>query len=467
MPARVALSHAAAALLSLVAGPTACFAPEARQQSGSVRLAPIPAHGLDVPRSIIGEFTLEQMRHALPDGSANELPWQKVPALPLVGNGYTGVVAQSVPGDLSSVEFGINTNDMWRVRPQPPDGAGFPVPTAHRAALGGLILTSTGGREPFINVSAEQRLDYGRLITRQWTASGAVLTTETALHPQQQVMVTNLSWSGPGSISVNVSTWAAAGNFGGRTAWPWWFEASDVDSPSSAGCCDATGALVECSGDSLLCATRNASGAPGTPREVWAGLVTRLVGGGTRGMSSVAMNVSKYPSAAVVNDTARQDLRISSASTVLMLASGGDSSRTSDTATTASLITAVRTSAFAGNATGVDHSPLPNAAALAAATEPAELSAASDAHWERFWMTSAISTPTLPELEYLWYGSLYVTKGFASSDPSVPPSGLFGPWVSSDSPAWNGDYTLCVITSYHLPSFLRVDAALSAAASPV
>ena len=82
-------------------------------------------------------------------------------------------------------------------------------------------------------------------------------------------------------------------------------------------------------------------------------------------------------------------------------------------------------------------------------------------------MTSAISTPTLPELEYLWYGSLYVTKGFASSDPSVPPSGLFGPWVSSDSPAWNGDYTLCVITSYHLPSFLRVDAALSAAASPV
>ena len=24
----------------------------------------------------------------------------------------------------------------------------------------------------------------------------------------------------------------------------------------------------------------------------------------------------------------------------------------------------------------------------------------------------------------------------------IPPSGLYGPWVTSDSPSWNGDYTL-------------------------
>ena len=67
---------------------------------------------------------------------------------------------------------------------------------------------------------------------------------------------------------------------------------------------------------------------------------------------------------------------------------------------------------------------------------------ASDASWAEFWKTSSVSTPTPPALEWCWYGSLYWTKGFASTDPSVPPSGLYGLWVSSDKPAWNGDFTL-------------------------
>ena len=58
------------------------------------------------------------------------------------------------------------------------------------------------------------------------------------------------------------------------------------------------------------------------------------------------------------------------------------------------------------------------------ATAPEAITSASDASWAAFWETSSVSTPTLPALEWCWYGSLYMTKGFASPDPSVPPSGL-------------------------------------------
>ena len=67
-----------------------------------------------------------------------------------------------------------------------------------------------------------------------------------------------------------------------------------------------------------------------------------------------------------------------------------------------------------------------------------EIETAAQEWWQKFWMQSSISTPTLPALEYTWYGSLYITAGFASMDPSVPPSSLYGPWVSSDNPGWNG-----------------------------
>ena len=33
-------------------------------------------------------------------------------------------------------------------------------------------------------------------------------------------------------------------------------------------------------------------------------------------------------------------------------------------------------------------------------------------------------------------------KCIAKALKMEPPSGLYGPWVSSDNPAWNGDYTL-------------------------
>ena len=91
---------------------------------------------------------------------------------------------------------------------------------------------------------------------------------------------------------------------------------------------------------------------------------------------------------------------------------------------------------------GTPADPVPAAAALAARTTSSAVAAARARWWSAFWKTSSVSTPTLPELEVLWYGALYATAGFASVDPSSPPSGLYGPWVTTDHPSWNGDFTI-------------------------
>ena len=107
-------------------------------------------------------------------------------------------------------------------------------------------------------------------------------------------------------------------------------------------------------------------------------------------------------------------------------------------------VTSLADKFFPSNATGPTQSfdPVPDAVALAAATSPGSVASAAALWWATFWNKSSVSTPTLPALEYMWYGALFMTAGFASTDPSVPPSGLYGPWVSADNPAWNGDYTL-------------------------
>ena len=40
------------------------------------------------------------------------------------------------------------------------------------------------------------------------------------------------------------------------------------------------------------------------------------------------------------------------------------------------------------------------------------------------------------------FGAQYIMGSMASTNPAVPASGLYGPWVTSDAPEWNGDYTV-------------------------
>ena len=114
---------------------------------------------------------------------------------------------------------------------------------------------------------------------------------------------------------------------------------------------------------------------------------------------------------------------------------------------TISIVTAVADNLLFDNS----HDPIAPAQALASSTaaDIAELQSASDAHWASFWAKSSISLPSAPVVEEYWYGAQYATncmtatdKVLAANKGLVPPSGLYGPWVTTDKPSWNGDYTL-------------------------
>jgi len=72
----------------------------------------------------------------------------------------------------------------------------------------------------------------------------------------------------------------------------------------------------------------------------------------------------------------------------------------------------------------------------------AEVNEAVAQWWDEYWTKSAISLPSRPAIERFWFGAQYIVGSMASTNPRVPASGLYGPWVTSDKPAWNGDYTL-------------------------
>jgi alpha-L-fucosidase 2 len=85
-----------------------------------------------------------------------------------------------------------------------------------------------------------------------------------------------------------------------------------------------------------------------------------------------------------------------------------------------------------------------HAAALARAQEltvPA-ISKLRDAHrewWHQFWAQSFVDFDD-PVLEKEYYASEYITAS-ASRDGKVAP-GLYGPWVTTDHPSWNSNYTM-------------------------
>jgi len=74
--------------------------------------------------------------------------------------------------------------------------------------------------------------------------------------------------------------------------------------------------------------------------------------------------------------------------------------------------------------------------------QPADVVSASSSFWKDYWTQSSISLPTQPAVEAMWYGAVYGIACASSTNPSHPPPGLFGPYVTSDKPQWRGDYTL-------------------------
>lgn len=70
----------------------------------------------------------------------------------------------------------------------------------------------------------------------------------------------------------------------------------------------------------------------------------------------------------------------------------------------------------------------------------AALRAASDAWWDEFWSASQVSLPDHPDVEHYWYLSHYIMA--CCSDPESYAPGLFGNFITSDTPNWGGDYHL-------------------------
>lgn len=61
------------------------------------------------------------------------------------------------------------------------------------------------------------------------------------------------------------------------------------------------------------------------------------------------------------------------------------------------------------------------------------------AWWSKFWAQSFIEIPD-KEIERRWYAALYM-MGSCSRAGKIAP-GLWGNWITTDSPAWHGDYHL-------------------------
>jgi hypothetical protein len=79
--------------------------------------------------------------------------------------------------------------------------------------------------------------------------------------------------------------------------------------------------------------------------------------------------------------------------------------------------------------------------ASAAAPQATSLQAETVEWWDAYWNASAVNLgPRFRVLEQFYFGMLY-TVGAAGRPGKMAP-GLWGPWITTDSAGWNGDYTL-------------------------
>ncbi len=96
--------------------------------------------------------------------------------------------------------------------------------------------------------------------------------------------------------------------------------------------------------------------------------------------------------------------------------------------------------------------PLPAAKELVAALTPRKVTALSARHrawWAKFWARSFIDIPD-KLIEAHWYGALYVMGSCSRAGHTAP--GLWGNWVTTDHPNWQGDFHLNY--NFEAPFFL-------------
>jgi hypothetical protein len=358
-------------------------------------------------------------------GPISGLPNSKLPDAPALGNGYAGLLlgtGAQTAAFAGTVELWLNTNAMWGCTPGPTGPNALPVPAlCSRVGLGGVRFTPVSAAAgvalgPF-KIRAEQHITNATLRTIATTAAGSTLETTTFMAPEANVIITSMSWiaagADPKTLTINVSAWVYA--VGGEVL---------LEGSSGGG----GGALI---------AVRNSSEAAGGNSSSYRRVRTAIV---------VAL-VEKGAALANAAIGAEQSRLVAFGTTVL-----------TSSAPPTNVITALSDTLVSGN----DHDPVSDAAALAHSISSASAVAAdASTYWSDFWAKSSISLPDAPQVEAFWRGAQYISacmsaskKFLAKQQGLIPPSGLYGPWVTTDRPSWNGDYTL----DYNQGQFLTTHA---------
>ena len=349
------------------------------------------------------------------NGSISGVPNHKLPDAPTLGNGYAGVLLADGPFDssptLRTVDLWLNTNANWGCTNNTAVGIpGRLTPAVcSLVGLGGVSLAVPAlldqGPASTVTFHAEQRIETGHLYTRQTSAVGSV-DTLTYIHPERNVIVTNVTWSGNSATQLEIRAWV--------------YNSTQQAHDSSASLGGLTKA--EYSADCIIVtrdATRCNAECDNTIRRMRTSIAVALPAGSKR-----------LPPSPVSNGTARTTLGGS-----VTLAPGS----------TISLVITIADNLLRNNS----YDPSAAAQTLAKRSSTIEVSNAAAKFWAEFWKRSSISLPQSPEVEKYWYGALYGMATMTASSTllsqtrgQVPPSGLYGPWVTTDQPSWNGDFTL-------------------------
>eukprot|EP00118_Oscarella_pearsei_P004347 m.18432 g.18432 ORF g.18432 m.18432 type:complete len:780 (+) comp27660_c0_seq1:15-2354(+) len=324
------------------------------------------------------------------DSPPGGVPSGKVVGGPILGNGDLGV---ALGGSESSLQFYVSLNQFWAIEKYtyPKREPNYP----RVVSLGGVRVDIPDFAG--FNYHAEQNIDEAQVTTNfTHSKSGAALLSRSYVAVNENTLITSLTVSGTNSsIDFNVTTWTTPGG--------------DVARRTAAGCTAPNGSMANCT--------------DGT--QPWGSWILReafpdygpysVVGAvGTRLLSCVAKGSAS-------------DGRSFSTS---MVSLGPNQ--------TMSIFTTVLTNRDVGYTD-------PVAAVqerLRNVTPPVldDLKMQHAAWWTQFWSLSSVSFPDETLLENYWYGAQYILACSSRKGKVAP--GLWGPWVTTDSAGWHGDYTL-------------------------
>ena len=333
---------------------------------------------------------------ALPRGEWNGeikgLPSTQLPQVPLLGNGYTGIamdyrrrelIPRIGPGREEAVDFWVNTNAMWTcansTSPHPP--------RCKRISFAGYSVRPQFDSE--ISFSALEDISIATLFTTQNSSSGS-FNTKTVMHPNEKgSFFTELSYTGITScINATVSLWVTSEKTGGAVP--------DVGFE-----------------DSSLHVSRRTNTRDELPFAVWTSLAASL---SVPYVSKPTIRKTEYQEVSAI-------VQVCPGKPVVLLLGIADNFNNKSNVVTNSL------------------NPLQEAITATKNTTVEDIQIASNTFWKTYWNKASIDTPDFPNINKGWYFTQYFTH-CALGRLGSPPSGMYGPWTSSDSSKWHGDYTL-------------------------